>query len=206
MIKIWIFDLTLILEYLSLPLSLPSYFTQNAYLCIEKTTKHGDELVCSFDACRYSGIKFLYCSYCDGPVYKRDFAKRHCHLDDIVISKPGGIESEKKAKPKAKKYYTVSRNNATNYATLSSLSSSQNKTDKRTLRNQEHQCGTLSSLSSRVSSSENGDSGDIRDQYVTTTGTKRPQDDSSNSSTTFSTRAVKLPHLESPKSPKFKEE
>jgi hypothetical protein len=41
--------------------------------------QHGEELICSYDACRNAGIKFRYCSHCRVPVAKRNFNQRHSH-------------------------------------------------------------------------------------------------------------------------------
>jgi len=41
--------------------------------------KHGDELTCSDCACSNTGVKFLWCSTCSGPVAKRNFKNRHAH-------------------------------------------------------------------------------------------------------------------------------
>lgn len=49
--------------------------------------KHGEELICSYFACRNAGIKFRYCSHCKVPVAKRNFRKRHKHGGN-----PGGID------------------------------------------------------------------------------------------------------------------
>ena len=46
--------------------------------------KHGEELICSYCACRNAGIKFRYCSHCKVPVAKRNFRKRHKHGGEIV--------------------------------------------------------------------------------------------------------------------------
>jgi hypothetical protein len=40
---------------------------------------HGSDLVCSYDACRTSGVKFRYCTSCRIPVAKRTFHQRHSH-------------------------------------------------------------------------------------------------------------------------------
>jgi hypothetical protein len=48
--------------------------------------KHGEELICSYFACRNAGIKFRYCSHCKVPVAKRNFRKRHKHGgEDIAM-------------------------------------------------------------------------------------------------------------------------
>ena len=46
---------------------------------IPETVEHGEELICSYYACRNAGIKFRYCSHCKIPVAKRNFRKRHNH-------------------------------------------------------------------------------------------------------------------------------
>lgn len=52
---------------------------QTAYFVIPETVEHGEELICSYYACRNAGIKFRYCSHCKIPVAKRNFRKRHNH-------------------------------------------------------------------------------------------------------------------------------
>lgn len=52
---------------------------QTAYFVIPENVKHGEELICSYFACRNAGIKFRYCSHCKVPVAKRNFRKRHKH-------------------------------------------------------------------------------------------------------------------------------
>jgi len=52
---------------------------QTAYFVIPSNVKHGEELICSYFACRNAGIKFRYCSHCKVPVAKRNFRKRHKH-------------------------------------------------------------------------------------------------------------------------------
>ena len=58
-------------------------FYQTAYFVIPEDIKHGAELVCSYFACRNAGIKFRYCTYCQLPVAKRNFCKRHKHPGKI---------------------------------------------------------------------------------------------------------------------------
>lgn len=53
--------------------------TQSAYFVISEDAKHGENLVCSYYACRNGGIKFRYCAYCMAPVAKRNFSRRHDH-------------------------------------------------------------------------------------------------------------------------------
>lgn len=52
---------------------------KTAYFVIPENVKHGEELICSYFACRNAGIKFRYCSHCKVPVAKRNFRKRHKH-------------------------------------------------------------------------------------------------------------------------------
>lgn len=56
--------------------------------------KHGEELICSYFACRNAGIKFRYCSHCKVPVAKRNFRKRHKHGGEIVAGEDSGDEDE----------------------------------------------------------------------------------------------------------------
>jgi len=57
--------------------------------------KHGEELFCSYKACRNGGVKFRFCSVCQVPVAKRNFRQRHMH----------GIDSEKQLKADASMTY-----------------------------------------------------------------------------------------------------
>ena len=61
---------------------------QTAYFVIPETVEHGEELICSYYACRNAGIKFRYCSHCKIPVAKRNFRKRHNH--DLMAPKVSG--------------------------------------------------------------------------------------------------------------------
>lgn len=57
---------------------------------IPENVKHGEELICSYFACRNAGIKFRYCSHCKVPVAKRNFRKRHKHGGEAI---PRGDDS-----------------------------------------------------------------------------------------------------------------
>lgn len=46
---------------------------------IDTDPPHGSELICSFDACRSAGVKFLYCEHCDLPAGRKHFTERHLH-------------------------------------------------------------------------------------------------------------------------------
>ena len=66
---------------------------QTAYFVIPENVKHGEELICSYFACRNAGIKFRYCSHCKVPVAKRNFRKRHKHGGNDVAQLPGDEDS-----------------------------------------------------------------------------------------------------------------
>ena len=52
---------------------------KTAYFVIPNGIEHGDELLCSYPACRQAGVKFRYCLQCRVPVAKRNFRNRHRH-------------------------------------------------------------------------------------------------------------------------------
>mmetsp|Transcript_2731 Transcript_2731/g.6288 ORF Transcript_2731/g.6288 Transcript_2731/m.6288 type:complete len:894 (-) Transcript_2731:257-2938(-) len=52
---------------------------KTAYFVVPEGIEHGDELLCSYPACRAAGCKFRYCLYCKVPVAKRNFRNRHRH-------------------------------------------------------------------------------------------------------------------------------
>ena len=52
---------------------------KTAYFVVPEGIEHGDELLCSYPACRSAGCKFRYCLYCKVPVAKRNFRNRHRH-------------------------------------------------------------------------------------------------------------------------------
>lgn len=61
---------------------------KTAYFVIPENVKHGEELICSYFACRNAGIKFRYCSHCKVPVAKRNFRKRHKHGGEDIPKGP----------------------------------------------------------------------------------------------------------------------
>lgn len=67
---------------------------KTAHFIIPPNIQHGDELVCSFPACRAAGAKFRYCLHCKVPVAKRNFRNRHKH---------GNLGDKKKASPSQEK-------------------------------------------------------------------------------------------------------
>jgi hypothetical protein len=76
--------------------------SKTAYFVIPENVKHGEELICSYFACRNAGIKFRYCSHCKVPVAKRNFRKRHKHGGEIAGDKDddsGDDDTPKKGIP-----------------------------------------------------------------------------------------------------------
>lgn len=55
------------------------HVASNAYIDIPVDAKHGTLLSCSHPSCRHSGRLFRFCSVCQVPVAKRNFARRHAH-------------------------------------------------------------------------------------------------------------------------------
>ena len=82
---------------------------QTAYFVIPENVEHGEELICSYFACRNAGIKFRYCTHCKVPVAKRNFRKRHKHgktspsNDDNDDQSNSGGEEDTNAANKIKK-------------------------------------------------------------------------------------------------------
>ena len=58
---------------------------QTAHFIIPRDIQHGQDLICSHEACRNGGVKFCYCTFCRIPVAKRNFRIRHIHADEIII-------------------------------------------------------------------------------------------------------------------------
>eukprot|EP00977_Amphora_coffeiformis_P022314 scaffold10819_cov130-Amphora_coffeaeformis.AAC.1 len=75
---------------------------KTAYFVIPENVKHGEELICSYFACRNAGIKFRYCSHCKVPVAKRNFRKRHKHGGED-IPRGAGDDSGGEEEPPVKK-------------------------------------------------------------------------------------------------------
>mmetsp|Transcript_7030 Transcript_7030/g.16426 ORF Transcript_7030/g.16426 Transcript_7030/m.16426 type:complete len:596 (+) Transcript_7030:66-1853(+) len=71
---------------------------KTAYFVISEDAKHGEDLVCSYFACRNGGVKFRYCAYCMAPVAKRNFCRRHDHgmskLKDGKVAEDDGNQSD----------------------------------------------------------------------------------------------------------------
>jgi hypothetical protein len=66
---------------------------QTAYFVIPENAQHGEELMCSYFLCRNTGIKFRYCAYCNVPVAKRNFRKRHQHGKQADAESHSGDDS-----------------------------------------------------------------------------------------------------------------
>ena len=95
---------------------------QNAYFTMRKNERHGKELVCSFPACRDSGIKFCWCSYCRVPVARRNFRLRHHHADMKQPPSDPKSKSSKKQK-KSKERSSVTRQNSSSVSSNSPVDS-----------------------------------------------------------------------------------
>jgi len=64
----------------------PDHNFRNAHFVIPSDVQHGEELICSYEACRHGGIKFRYCATCSLPVAKRNFNQRHSHGREHVAT------------------------------------------------------------------------------------------------------------------------
>ena len=69
---------------------------KTAYFVIPEDSEHGDELMCTYPACRNAGVKFRYCLHCKVPVAKRNFRNRHRHgvLEDCSDEEDASDEEE----------------------------------------------------------------------------------------------------------------
>lgn len=54
---------------------------KTAHFVVTHNMAHGADLICSYDSCRKSGVKFKFCAVCQMPVAKRSFRNRHKHGD-----------------------------------------------------------------------------------------------------------------------------
>jgi len=74
---------------------------KTSYFIIPDNIQHGDELECSFPACRSAGAKFRYCLHCKVPVAKRNFRNRHKHgnMGDKKRSPPSASKESESAPP-----------------------------------------------------------------------------------------------------------
>lgn len=68
-------------SFLFASLHLECFCLQTAFFEVLEETPHGGELVCSYPACRNSGVRFLYCKYCDAAISRRGFKTKHVHQD-----------------------------------------------------------------------------------------------------------------------------
>jgi hypothetical protein len=123
------------------------YCKQTAYFVIPENVKHGEELICSYFACRNAGIKFRYCSHCKVPVAKRNFRKRHKHGGEIVDDKDddsGDDETPNKGIPYQ---ITASREEEVDEDGISSQSADSTDHQEEAKKNMYVQDGILSSTS-----------------------------------------------------------
>ncbi|KAG7361653.1 hypothetical protein IV203_036754 [Nitzschia inconspicua] len=65
-----------------------------AFFLIPSAIQHGEEVICSHAACRKAGVKFRFCSFCETPVAKRNFGRRHSHAGEKLTRKKGGKSSD----------------------------------------------------------------------------------------------------------------
>lgn len=98
------------------------HFVQTAYFVIPENVKHGEELICSYFACRNAGIKFRYCSQCKVPVAKRNFRKRHKHGGEPVAGGKGDDSVGEENKKGIPSQITASRKEAAEADGISSQS------------------------------------------------------------------------------------
>jgi hypothetical protein len=65
-------------------------------IAIEAALSHIDhaDLICSYAACRASGVKFKHCSTCMAPVAKRNFARRHDHNQNATPLAESELEDD----------------------------------------------------------------------------------------------------------------
>jgi hypothetical protein len=75
---------------------------KTAHFEIPDSIKHGDKLLCTFPACRASGVKFCFCSCCRVPVItKNKFRVRHHHFGEAPSSVSAASASTSAAVPSA---------------------------------------------------------------------------------------------------------
>ena len=84
-------------------LSLFCISPQTAHFVIPHNIRHGEDLVCSYEACRNAGNKFRYCAECRIPVAKRNFHQRHGHNLQCVNTASEQPKQARTAAPKSKK-------------------------------------------------------------------------------------------------------
>jgi hypothetical protein len=107
--------------------------SQTAYFVIPENVKHGEELICSYFACRNAGIKFRYCSHCKVPVAKRNFRKRHKHGGEDIPKGTGdesGDEVELAVKKGIPSQITANREASHDADGISSQSADSTKEEK----------------------------------------------------------------------------
>lgn len=65
--------------------------------------------MCSYYACRNTGIKFRYCAYCNVPVAKRNFRKRHQHGEGPDSESQSGDDTASRSSADEEKSKTHSK-------------------------------------------------------------------------------------------------
>jgi hypothetical protein len=65
--------------------------------------------MCSYNACRKTGIKFRYCAYCNVPVAKRNFRRRHQHGGEPDGESQSGDDTASRSSAEEEKSKTPSK-------------------------------------------------------------------------------------------------
>jgi hypothetical protein len=113
---------------------------------IPENVKHGEELICSYFACRNAGIKFRYCSHCKVPVAKRNFRKRHKHGGEDIPKGTGddsGDEVEMAVKKGIPSQITANHEASTEADGISSQSADSTKEQEKNMTEADVQQGLV---------------------------------------------------------------
>jgi hypothetical protein len=124
------------------------FLSQTAYFVIPENVKHGEELICSYFACRNAGIKFRYCSHCKVPVAKRNFRKRHKHGGEDIPKGTGdesGDEGELAVKKGIPSQITANREASHDADGISSQSADSTKEHEKNMTETDVQQGLVRS-------------------------------------------------------------
>jgi hypothetical protein len=84
-------------------------FLKTAFFAILPNVHHGDELICSYPACRDTGARLCFCLECRIPVAKRNFRIRHNHCD--FPPPASAIAAGQEAESSTGGYYAASSSN-----------------------------------------------------------------------------------------------
>ena len=136
---------------------------------IPRGIQHGEELVCSYGPCRNTGIKYLYCSHCDGPATKRDFDRKHSHTNMLAKSRiehTSVVKNTHYNSETLRKEENVELENTSGFELLAMLSSkiANGETLPEEERKMTSRPFSTSSVSSSMTSCDTGDSTKIKEQ------------------------------------------